>query len=314
MERTFVELFECSIWPDRLTGSSPLLTPLPIWTFGLSTQPPLQTFSPAVAEDPSTRIMKSSLERVDPFYSFSLDVEARRLFIETKAERLALPLESFGEIAHMVTFGRPLWLAYSNATVKSIRPLVKGKLLCAAPKYDPKNVNHVFAVLSHRICLEPCLQRYETVDIERKAVESHLRVIVGFEPKSGYFQTTSQPEPIVSDAAAALLLDQDKRWEMTIESLYNRLMSPGLIPSFVAVLGRQGPTIHSQSNTHPSLSMAATSAAISRTTTTTFCEAIKLTEMTFQRKTLSNQFAASENYRKDKSDAKKASSHPITIR
>jgi hypothetical protein len=33
-----------------------------------------------------------------------------------------------------------------------------------------------------------------------------------------------------------------------------------------------------------------------RTTTTTFCEAVKLPEITFQRKTHSNQFAASENY------------------
>jgi hypothetical protein len=47
------------------------------------------------------------------------------------------------------------------------------------------------------------------------------------------------------------------------------------IPSFVAVLGHQGPTIQSQSNTHPSQSTAATIAAISRTTTTTVCEVAK---------------------------------------
>jgi hypothetical protein len=46
-------------------------------------------------------------------------------------------------------------------------------------------------------------------------------------------------------------------------------------PLFVAVLGRQGPTIQSRSKTHPSQSMAETSTAISRTTTTTFCEAVK---------------------------------------
>jgi hypothetical protein len=74
------------------------------------------------------------------------------------------------------------------------------------------------------------------------------------------------------------------------------------VPSFVAVLGHQGPTIQSQSNTHPSHTVA-TSAAISRTTTATFCEAVKLPEITFQRKTHSNQFAASEKYRKDKSGA-----------
>jgi hypothetical protein len=58
-----------------------------------------------------------------------------------------------------------------------------------------------------------------------------------------------------------------------------------------------GPPGQSQSNTHPTQSMAATSAAISRTTTTTFCEVVKLPEITFQRRTHSNQFAASENYR-----------------
>jgi hypothetical protein len=35
MERTFVELFDCSIWPDRLTGSSPVERSFPILLYSI---------------------------------------------------------------------------------------------------------------------------------------------------------------------------------------------------------------------------------------------------------------------------------------
>jgi hypothetical protein len=79
------------------------------------------------------------------------------------------------------------------------------------------------------VCLEPCRNGKEAVALSKDAVESHLRLIIGFDEASGYFETTSQPEPIVSEAAACVLSGHANCWRDAMETLCRQFLGKGLI-------------------------------------------------------------------------------------
>jgi hypothetical protein len=115
-------------------------------------------------------------------------------------------------------------------TAGQVRDIVRAKLRCEhqVVGYDPSNVNHIFSVLAHRICLEPCRRGSEAMQLAESAVESHLRVIAGCDAPSGYFQTLSQAEPIVSEAATALLMGSHNHWENTMREPNDKPLNAGL--------------------------------------------------------------------------------------
>ncbi|KAA8908792.1 hypothetical protein FN846DRAFT_1010507 [Sphaerosporella brunnea] len=203
-----------------------VLRELPVWTFGLSTQAPISLLAPSLKEDPSRRVVRGDLAPVEPFYSFPLDVKARLLLMDDKASCLALPFDRFGEIAHLVTFGRPLWLGYANADRNMVLNFAINKLLCTNT-YDPQNKDHILAVLAHRVGLQLCRTSFESLAAGRTAVESHLRVIIKLDCKTGLFETTCQSEPIVSAAVAEELMETETNWPRTIKRLTQ--IYPGLI-------------------------------------------------------------------------------------
>jgi hypothetical protein len=212
-----------------------LLSTLPVWTFVLSTQSPLHLISPSTADDPSSRVSKRELDRVIPFYSFPLDVEASRLLSADKDSQLSLSLDKLSEISHLVTLGRPLWLVHRGDSNSTVRAVAAYKLLCA-PKYNPENRDHLFAVLATRISLDPCIQSFEAIQLQTQAVQSHLRWIIEFDFNYGFFRTTSPSEPILAEVAASVLMEvtriKGKRklnWDTSIRNLYSELLYPGLI-------------------------------------------------------------------------------------
>lgn len=159
-----------------------LFNKLLVWSFVLSTQSQPYHISPAAAEDRSSRVSHRLLERCEPFHAFPLDVEADRLFGIDKNGQMAIPLAQFSRKEHVTTFGRPLWMAYKDETCEAIRGIVGDKLLCTTKPYYPGNKNHLLAVLS-RISLDPCLQSEEAVQLEQTAIDSHLRLILGYDFK-----------------------------------------------------------------------------------------------------------------------------------
>ncbi|KAA8896365.1 hypothetical protein FN846DRAFT_993866 [Sphaerosporella brunnea] len=148
------------------------LIDMPVWTFGLSTQPSIEFLAPAATEDPSDKIVRGALRLVEPFYSFLLDVESARLRIDDKASRLAVPFDSFGGISHLVTCGRPLWLGFAQATADVVRSMVAEKLFCSNV-YGPKDSQHVLAALRYRVGIQLCAD--ESLAMKRTAIESHSR-------------------------------------------------------------------------------------------------------------------------------------------
>lgn len=124
-----------------------LLNKLPVWTFTLSTQSPFQLVSPSVADDPLSRVTKRQLERVT--HSIPLLWILRQAgCCVSKDERLSLPLAEFSKIFHIVTFGRPLQVTYSNSSSAALRRSIRFKLLCTQ-KYILKDRNHLLAILAN---------------------------------------------------------------------------------------------------------------------------------------------------------------------
>ncbi|KAA8903422.1 hypothetical protein FN846DRAFT_985347 [Sphaerosporella brunnea] len=208
-----------------------LMAGLPVWVFALSTQSPMESFTPAMKQDRSARILKVTLETVPPFYSFMLDVEDTRRFTSSGGPP-RMSLSEVGTIDHMCTYGRPLWLAMKGTHTDSVREQVVMKLLCCEP-YNPGDRSHVLAFLSNRISLDPCLDSQEAVNLALQAVQSHLRWIVGFDPAFGYIRTLSPSEPLVSEAVADRLMGETENsstlWAQTIQTLYSQLLTTGLV-------------------------------------------------------------------------------------
>jgi hypothetical protein len=147
-----------------------------------------------------------------------------------------LPLANFCGKEHITMFGRPLWSIYQTSNYAELRSLALSKLLCLSQysprKFNKRDINHVFAVLSTRVCLDTCMQNTRSLMAATTAVESYLRLVIRMNPDSGLLETASPAEPLLAEAVAYLMnLDSDAKlcWRGTIDTLANDLLRPGLV-------------------------------------------------------------------------------------
>lgn len=224
------------------------LKDLPIWFFFLSTESQLRMLLPAnsiertddFASDPSSRVGEegeSILERFPPFLAFQLDVENRRKMRDADSRKveLAMCLDEFAALEHMAKFGRPLWHEYKPTEMKKLAEmkLVGGKRSTDGQRkrapYDPMDVNHVFAALSFRLFLDPCLQTPAALPLVRTAVNSFMRVVISMDHEIGVMHTITPSEPVVAKAAMGLLCANDKNWSNSIQTLATGLLEKALV-------------------------------------------------------------------------------------
>ena len=71
------------------------------------------------------------------------------------------------------------------------------KLLDGQSTFDYRNKDHVFAVLSQRLCLDPVIAIPEAIELASRSVAHHMRLITGVAARSGTFYTYSPSEPIL---------------------------------------------------------------------------------------------------------------------
>ncbi|KAF8456733.1 hypothetical protein BDZ91DRAFT_523192 [Kalaharituber pfeilii] len=180
----------------------------PLWTLFLSTYNSIPKLQPALKEDPSARIRRRQFERHEPFVGLQLDIELDKRFgdQELAKEELSKPLGSFATPDHLTLFGRPLWRIHSQSPLETLCSFVEMKLLGGTVVFDFNNQNHVFAVLSFRILLDPCINCEESTKLVTESVNSHLRLVIGMDQEASSFRTISPSEPIVAHVAASLLM------------------------------------------------------------------------------------------------------------
>ncbi|XTI89585.1 hypothetical protein V2W45_1458380 [Cenococcum geophilum] len=214
----------------------------PIWFFIVSTESqvgtilPLNNARPAgdYAEDPSLRfIVKSTakLKRIPPFLALRLDIQDRSTMQDPTRMRneLRKNLSDFGEPNHMAMFGRRLWFAYSDDP-EEMNEVVRAKLLGGVQQrlYDPRDVNHVFAALSFRLSLDPCMHNSKTLPLIGTAVNSYMRVVISIDEEAETMHTITPSEPIVAKAAMEYLCDEHV-WAASIRTLVRELFDKGLV-------------------------------------------------------------------------------------
>ncbi len=70
------------------------------------------------------------------------------------------------------------------------------KLLNGKP-FDVNNKDHVFAVLSQRLCLDLVLTAAEAIKLADRSVGHHMRLLTGVSANSNAFYTHSPSEPVL---------------------------------------------------------------------------------------------------------------------
>jgi len=206
-----------------------------IWTLFLSTNSMIGRFIGPVQQDPSSRVRQRLLKRFRPFYAFPIDVEATRCLESLDGYRKR-PMIEFTTVNHMSAFGRPLWNAYSTEDPMAVQQFVQPKLLCGSSLAvkGPLTLwtQQVFALISARVSLHAVKSSVEAIELDENAVNKHLRVMVGWGEDPRVIHSTTISEPLVSDAAATLLMAKPQGafvWRNALETLGGQLLSRGLI-------------------------------------------------------------------------------------
>ena len=208
----------------------------PIWSLFLSTNSMVRRFAAGSAVEKSDRVFNRELRLFPPFFGLPMDVELKRRLEDDSVREgeLRRPMVEFASVEHMTLFGRPLWRAYADQPVNKVREFVQHKLLCGylgEPSTRP--VHQVFALLASRLTLDLVMNHPEAASLAREAVNSHLRLMTGWDSLTGATSTTTPSEPIVADAAAGVLLATSQagvlNWVQCTNILANELLARGLV-------------------------------------------------------------------------------------
>jgi hypothetical protein len=106
--------------------------------------------------------------------------------------------------------------------------------------FDATNKDHVFAVLSQRLCLDPVIVDSEALKLADHSVAHHMRLLTGFSTDYKRFYTHSPSEPILVMGSADILHNKSHpdRLKLVLDTLSKDLCSAGLVEK--GVLGELG--------------------------------------------------------------------------
>jgi hypothetical protein len=113
------------------------------------------------------------------------------------------------------------------------------KLLNGEP-FKATNRDHVFAVLSQRLCLDPVIAASEATELSDRSVAHHMRLLTGFSPHSDNFYTHSPSEPILVMGSIDILYSTQEpdRLRRVLNTLSQDLCGAGLVEK--GILGELG--------------------------------------------------------------------------
>jgi hypothetical protein len=100
--------------------------------------------------------------------------------------------------------------------------------------------DHVFAVLSQRLCLDPVIAASEAIELADRSVAHHMRLLTGFSTNSERFYTHSPSEPMLVMGSIDILHNtpDPDRLRQVLNTLSRDLCSAGLVEK--GVLGELG--------------------------------------------------------------------------
>jgi hypothetical protein len=150
-------------------------------------------------------------------------------------------------LEHLASYGRPMYAVLIlcggcrllHIRWKALLPEERaGDMVRAASlkltngiPFDHQNRDHVLAVLSQRVCIEPVLVGSEAIGLADRSVAHHMRLITGISDDRRTFYTYSPSEPILVLAAVNNLYNtgDDKCFGQVLYIFSKHLCSPGLV-------------------------------------------------------------------------------------
>ena len=102
------------------------------------------------------------------------------------------------------------------------------------------NRDHVFAVLSQRLCLDLVLSATEAIELSDRSVAHHMRLLTGIPPHSDILYTHSPSEPVLVMGSVDILYNAQEpdRLPQVLNTLSKDLCGAGLVEK--GILGELG--------------------------------------------------------------------------
>jgi hypothetical protein len=95
--------------------------------------------------------------------------------------------------------------------------------------FDDQSRDHVLAVLSQRLCVEPVLAGSEAIELADQSVAHHMRLLTGVSSDHRVLYTYSPSEPVLVLGAVDIIYKKAKRWGPVLNTFSKHLCEAGLV-------------------------------------------------------------------------------------
>ncbi|KAF8331025.1 uncharacterized protein EI90DRAFT_2996148 [Cantharellus anzutake] len=177
-----------------------------------------------------TRIREKRRRLEPPYFALGFDQHAS----EQAENSTPVKMGHFETLEHISQYGRPMWRAMlPRSGSDELINIAAYKLTTAdVGGFDATNKNHVFAVLSQRLCLDIVLMSTGAAELAERSVSHHMRLLTGLSAGNAILYTHSPSEPILALGAARLLYHPHapkERLSSVLETLSTDLCLAGLV-------------------------------------------------------------------------------------
>lgn len=207
-----------------------------MWYTFMGTKSSISYYAPHPSKQLSLKL-KMELARLLPPY---IDLGFDQRVIALGRVVVSVRMGEMQTIEFLSRYGRPMWSAHlPEETPGEMIALASWKLR-NGDEFRATDKDHVFAVLSQRLCLDPVIAASEAVELADRSVAHHMRLLTGFSTSSERFYTHSPSEPMLVMGSIDILHNRPdpERLRQVLSTLSHDLCSAGLVEK--GVLGELG--------------------------------------------------------------------------
>jgi hypothetical protein len=185
--------------------------------------------------------LKDEIKRpIRPYFALGFDQHVVAGCGATKS----VTMDELLSLKHLCRYGRPLYaillsqrLFYSlNVRWNAMFPQIGQAIITEAAlrltngkDFDYEDTNHVLAVLSHRLCVDPVIVSTEATRLSDRSVAHHMRLYNGMSPDGREFYSHSPSEPILALGAASIMYEGPKCLRRILQSFSLNLCRADLV-------------------------------------------------------------------------------------
>ncbi|KAK2464125.1 hypothetical protein APHAL10511_003873 [Amanita phalloides] len=199
-----------------------------MWYAFMGTKSSVSYYAPAPEDLHSLRLKEELAILPKPYFDLGFDQQA--IDMAWRKKPVSVSMGDMQTIEFISQYGRPLWSAYRNLPASGVVALASLKLR-NAEAFRATDKDHVFAVLSQRLCLEPVIAASEAVKLADRSVGHHMRLLTGLTANYDRFCTHSPSEPILVMGTIDILynIPDSNRLRDVLKTLSRDLCGAGLV-------------------------------------------------------------------------------------